>query len=175
MSFDDTAPDGLDDTALRAALIGAIPIHQHLGIELAEGRAVRLPDLPETRNHLEGQAGAALFGVAEAASAAVVFGAFGAALAEIFAVPAGASIRFRRPGAGGVVARAVGEPDAEAVLAATRVGRRVTVTIPVTVRDGDDRLVAEADVEWHFGPVRHGPPCALPGQAESGRSASAPT
>jgi acyl-coenzyme A thioesterase PaaI-like protein len=155
----------LDEDELDYAVVDAIPLHGHLGIHRAQGgdpSAVELPDLPETRNHLGGQGGATLFAVAEAASAAAVFATFGGALDSVFAVPAEATIRFRRPAVGGVTARARLVSDPESVLAAVAVGRSQLVELTIEVVDDQQRLVADAQVRWHFGPARPGAPQALP-------------
>jgi acyl-coenzyme A thioesterase PaaI-like protein len=151
---------------LRAALIDGIPLHRLLGMDTVEGpdrTAVRLPDLPQTRNHLGGQAGAALFAVAEAASAAAVFNAFGEDLVSLFAVPSGASIRFLRPARGGVTAHAALSADPAGIVARVSAGDALMLPVEVTIADDTGGVVAEAETTWHFAPVRPGAPSALPG------------
>jgi acyl-coenzyme A thioesterase PaaI-like protein len=155
----------LDDDELDYAVVEAIPLHQHLGIRRAPGTdpsAVELPDLPQARNHLGGQGGAALFAAAEAASLAALFATFGGALDSVFAVPAEATIRFRRPAVGGATARARLVSDRATVLAAMAAGRKQVVELTMEVVDDQQRLVADARVRWHIGPRRPGSPRALP-------------
>jgi acyl-coenzyme A thioesterase PaaI-like protein len=155
----------LSDEELRYAVIEAMPLHRLLGMELGTGAdrtAVRLPELPQTRNHLGGQAGATLFGVVEAATVAALFDRFGDTIDEIFAVPSGGEISFRLPARGGVLSRARVEADPDEVLASVHAGKKVALAIRAVVRDGRGRMVAEGEVVWHLAPRRADSPPALP-------------
>jgi Domain of unknown function (DUF4442) len=155
----------MNDDELRYAVVEAMPAHVLLGMELGHGDdrlAVFLPDRAQGRNHLGGQAGLTLFGVAEAASVAALFDRLGTGLDDVFAVPSGGDIRFRRPAVGGVVARGIMAADPAELLARVRVGKKVQLPITFRIEDGQGRLVADGEVVWHLGLQRPGSPRALP-------------
>lgn len=164
----------ISDDDLEYAVIGGIPLHRHLGISWS-GRSKRhevdLEDLPETRNHLGGQGGAALFGAAEAAGAAAVFELLAPVSDRLFAVPAEAAIRFRRPARGGVLARAWLTGDSEAAVAAVLTGNRAALTVAAEIVDDRGTVVADLDARWHLAPVRPDSPPTVPRRppAERGR------
>lgn len=149
---------------LQAAVIDAIPLHGLLGLSLADtGFAVELPDLAQTRNHLGGQGGAALFGAAEAAGAALVFDLLAPVRTRVFAVPAEATIRFLKPARGGVVATAVLTNDAGQAVDAALDGRVSELSLAVSISDASGVAVGALEARWHLALRRAGGRSGVPG------------
>ena len=154
------APEELD-----YALIAAIPLHRTLGLRIVhDGQppAVTLPERGDLANHLGATAGAAVFAVAEAASAAMVFSAYAPLVERYFAIPQEARLRFRRPAVGDLLGRARPGPlPSELAVALVKSG---TATLPVfvDVRGQDGRIALEFTVVWAFRQPRRGGLSTLP-------------
>jgi acyl-coenzyme A thioesterase PaaI-like protein len=154
------APEELD-----FALIDAIPLHRALGMRVVHDRqppAVTLPERADLANHLGATAGAAVFAVAEAASAAMVFSSYAALVERYFAIPAEARLRFRRPAVGVLLARARPGPPAAELARALENGGNPTLPVDVEVQGADGRITLELTVLWAFRPARAGSLSTLP-------------
>jgi acyl-coenzyme A thioesterase PaaI-like protein len=148
------------------AVVEAIPLHRLLGMRVrhdgSHPPAVSLPHRPEQANHLGATAGAVLFAVAEAASAAMVFTTYPSLVDCAFAIPSEATIRFRRPAHGELVARASPGPGQEELASTLEANGSATLPVDVGVLDAERRVVAELRVLWQLRPARAGYAAALP-------------
>jgi acyl-coenzyme A thioesterase PaaI-like protein len=154
-------PDEID-----YAVLDAIPLHRTLGMRVhhddGHPPAVSVPHRPEYANHLGATAGAVLFAVAEAASAAMMFTTYPSLMDRLFAIPSEATIGFRRPAHGDLVARATLGPSEEEIASTVDADGSATLPVDVEVRDDARLVVAELRVLWQFRPARAGHAAALP-------------
>ena len=100
----------MDFDALRAGLSQAIPLNQHLGleiVEIAEGRGVvRLPDDERLRNHVGSQHAGGLFSAGEAASGGAFVGAFAEHMGNLTPLARSAQIEYLKLAKGPITATA---------------------------------------------------------------------
>ncbi|WP_129837976.1 DUF4442 domain-containing protein [Streptomyces sp. RFCAC02] len=137
-------------------LTSLVPMVRTLGLvyeETGPERAVlRLPDLPEYRNHLGGPHAGAMFTLAESASGAVVLAAFGDRMDRAVPLPVHAEISFLKVAKGPVTATAeLGRPAAE-VTAELDAGRRPEFPVTVAIRRADGAVTGEMTVRWTLRP-----------------------
>jgi acyl-coenzyme A thioesterase PaaI-like protein len=142
----------MDYEALRQGMAAAIPFNNHLGLEvvaLGPGTAtVRLPDSEHLRNHVGSQHAAGLFAAAEAASGGAFIAGFAERLAEIRPLASGAEISYSKLAQGPI--DAVAElPGTDSLLDTLDAEGKVSFPVEVTLRNGDDAVVARATVQWH--------------------------
>ena len=148
----------MTDTNLPELLGTAIPFARHVGLvftDTAPGRGVAHLDAhAEVANYLGTIHAGATFTLAEAASGAAVAGLVEPILMDCAPVTREATISYRRPADGRLVASAttVGDPG-ELYRQIVRDGR-ADVTVAVEVHDADHVLVAQAEIVWH---VRYRP------------------
>lgn len=138
---------------LRRLLIDGTPLHRHLGLEILvrDGEVVtRLPDRPETKNHLGTQGAPALFAVGDCACATAVIAALGPERAGTArAVVGEARSRFRRPAPGAVLATA-SIADVPAVVAAFDRDGRVAFDVSAELRTEAGDEVGTMTLTWHL-------------------------
>src|SRR6478609_11145491 len=98
-------------TAIGELLTSTVPMVKTLQLEYlettAERAVLRLPDLPEYRNHVGGPHAGAMFTLAESASGAIVLAAFGDQLARAVPLAVSAEIGYKKLAMGEVTATAV--------------------------------------------------------------------
>jgi acyl-coenzyme A thioesterase PaaI-like protein len=159
------SPSLLSAEELDYALIEAIPLHRTLGMRVVHDQhppAVMLPESGELANHVGANAGAAVFAVAEAASAAMVWSYYAPLAERHFALPAEAHLRFRRPAVGTLLGRAVPGPPLTELQRLLAESEEITLPVEVAVHGEDGRVVLELTVLWTFRPARHGSLSTLP-------------
>ena len=149
---------GMDLDAVRAAMPQLVPMVGTLNLsfeELEADRAVmRLPDQQAYHNHLGGPHAGAMFTLAESASGSLVLANYGDRLAEVTPLAVEATIRYRKPAMGDVLAEAVlGRPVAE-VLAQLAAGERPEFPVDITLRTPDGTVTGEMTVVWTLRPNR---------------------
>lgn len=150
----------LNAASVAAGMLAAVPFARTLKLEFvdvsvdAEGvrAVVRLPDSPQTHNHVGGPHAGALFTLGESASGAVVLAAFGELLDRAVPLAVRAEIAYRKLAIG--PARAVarlGRPAGEVVAELDQGGRP---QFPVHVEIGTDSgaVTAEMTVVWALRP-----------------------
>lgn len=150
----------MDTETIAAALRDAVPFNGHIGIEfLQAGDGVGVARLPEARNltnHVGSQHAAALFGVGEAASGAVVVATFAERFASVTPLARSASIRYTKIARGPITATArLAAPAAEVLAALDRDGR-ADFPVEIALADESGVAVAEMTVEWSFRARREG-------------------
>ncbi|TDC33329.1 DUF4442 domain-containing protein [Micromonospora sp. 15K316] len=151
----------IDSRQVAARMIEAVPFARTLGFEFveiapeAEGgvRAVlRLPDRPETHNHVGGPHAGAVFTLGETASGAVVLAAFGQLLDRAVPLAVRADIAYRKLALGPVRATArLGRPPAE-VVAELDSGTRPEFPVHVEISTDDGTPTSEMTVIWTLRP-----------------------
>lgn len=126
----------------------SLPFNEFLGLQLIEidgGQVVCLDPQSHHQNHLGTVHAGAVYSVAEAASGQALLQQVDLKLDEVVAVVRSATVKYRRPATGKLVA--VGNiPDAavEQLLTQLKEKGRGFVDVPVRVAsDGDDVLTAE--------------------------------
>jgi thioesterase domain-containing protein len=143
-----------DLEAVRAMLTQGVPFNRVLGVRVEaaedERAEVSMPEAPERLNHVGTVHAAALFGLGEATSGAMVV----AALNDLYAggyVPLAvdASIRYRRPAKGDLRGAAtLPRDEQQRIRAQVREAGRSRFTVPVQIVDAGGTVVAEMDVAW---------------------------
>ena len=137
---------------LAEGLRAAVPFHTTLGIEYLEitpERAVfRLPDRTEVHNHVAGPHAAAMFGLAEAASGAIILAAFSDQMHRALPLAAGAEVSYRRLAMGPVTAEATLGRPREEVIAELDAGTQPRIPVPVVIRTEDGTETAQVTLTW---------------------------
>ena len=143
----------MDFDALRAGLSQAIPLNQHLGleiVEIAEGRGVvRLPDDERLRNHVGSQHAGGLFSAGEAASGGAFVGAFAEHMANLTPLARSARIEYLKLAKGPITATATLAGGAGPLLEQLEADGRVQFPVQVELNDEQGEEVARMTVEWH--------------------------
>jgi acyl-coenzyme A thioesterase PaaI-like protein len=143
----------MDYEALRAGLSQAIPLNQHLGldvVEVADGRGVvRLPDDERLRNHVGSQHAGGLFSAGEAASGAAFMGAFAEHLGDLTPLARSAQIEYLKLAKGPITATGTLAGGAEPLLAELESNGRVKFPVEVSLENEQGEEVARMTVEWH--------------------------
>jgi acyl-coenzyme A thioesterase PaaI-like protein len=111
--------------------VSAIPFNRYLGLQ-ASRAALTLPADPNYLNHLGTVHASAQFALAEAASGKWLLDRFGEAAADYLAVVRHADVKFRRPAAGELLAKA-DAPTEEAESFLETLTRRGRAAIEVRV------------------------------------------
>jgi acyl-coenzyme A thioesterase PaaI-like protein len=143
----------MDFDALRAGLSQAIPLNQHLGleiVEIAEGRGVvRLPDDERLRNHVGSQHAGGLFSAGEAASGGAFVGAFAEQMGNLTPLARSARIEYLKLAKGPITATATLAGGAGPLLEQLEADGRVQFPVQVELNDEQGEEVARMTVEWH--------------------------
>jgi acyl-coenzyme A thioesterase PaaI-like protein len=144
----------MDYEALRAGLAQAIPLNQHLGlevIEVADGRGVvRLPDDERLRNHVGSQHAGGLFTAGEAASGGAFLGAFAEHMGGLTPLARSAQIEYLKLAKGPITATATLAGGAGPLLAELDETGRVGFPVEVSLKNEQGEEVARLTVEWHL-------------------------
>lgn len=139
---------------LRDGLEQAIPFNLHNNIRISEvavGRGTaELPDAEHLRNHLGTQHGGALFAAGEAAAGAAYIGAFSEHLAEIRMNAQEVHVNYLRWAKGPITAKSRLTDQPRDILNILREAGRVDLSMPCTLHDTDDRVVAEMIFRFHL-------------------------
>jgi acyl-coenzyme A thioesterase PaaI-like protein len=148
----------VDSAALAEALRAAVPFNTTLGlqyVEISTDRALLLlPDRPEVHNHIGGPHAAAQFGLAEAASGAIVIANFGDQMTRALPLAATAEIAYQRVAMGDLTAEAtLGRPTAD-VIAELDAGETPRFPVHVAIRTADGTQTAEITLHWALRPIR---------------------
>lgn len=130
-----------------------VPYAAHTGVELvsiADGTSIaRLPERPETLNHIASQHAGALFTLGEAASGAAMAGGFLPVITAVRPVAAKAAIKYVKVARGTIEASGqVSKPAAE-LLETLAADGRVQFAVDVIMRDSSGADVAIMNVDWH--------------------------
>jgi acyl-coenzyme A thioesterase PaaI-like protein len=145
--------DPVDYEALRAGLAQAIPLNQHLGLEVVEigdGRGVvLLPDDERLRNHVGSQHAGGLFSAGEAASGAAFLGSFAEHLAGLTPLARSAQIEYLKLAKGPITATGTLDGGAAPLLEQLEVDGRVQFPVAVSLEDQQGVEVARMTVDWH--------------------------
>jgi acyl-coenzyme A thioesterase PaaI-like protein len=151
----------IDPEQIAAGMIAAVPFARTLGFEFVEvapdstggvRAVVRLPDSPDTHNHVGGPHAGAMFTLGETASGAVVLAAFGHLLDRAVPLAVRADIAYRRLAMGPVLATArLGRP-ADEVAAELAAGTRPEFPVSVEISTEDGVTTAQLTVVWTLRP-----------------------
>ena len=143
----------MDYAPIKAGLAKAIPMNNHLGLELLEvgdGRGVvRLLDDPRMLNHVGSQHAAGLFAAAEFASGAAMTGALAANLAGVTPLAAAADIQYRKLAKGPILATAKLTETGAAIVERLNADGRAQFVAEIELTDGQGVIVATMSVQWH--------------------------
>ena len=143
----------MDYEAVRAALAGAIPFNNHIGLEIVEvgdGTAVvRLPQSDSLLNHVGSQHAGGLFSAGEAASGGAFVGAFAEHMAGLTQLARSASISYLKIAKGPITATASLGADKAELLASLDADGRIEFPVAVSLADESGVEVAQMTVDWH--------------------------
>ena len=142
------------DPAFAKEILANLPLNRHLGIAVegasGESGTCRLPERDELKNHVGTQHAGALFTVGEAASGACVLGALGERIAAATPLAKKATIEYKKPASGPILATAkLVEPIASVLDRLESAGRTV-FDVAVSLTDTSGLVVAEMNVSWHL-------------------------
>lgn len=145
------APSPATLAQLTELLATVVPFAAHVGVEVAEildGRATaRLEPGEHHGNHVGTVHAGALFTLAEAASGAAMSGVLAERILEFAPVVRTASIGYRRPAAGPLVATGQVGRNPDDIRADLDAVGRTDVAVSVSVHAGDTE-VATMQVDW---------------------------
>ena len=128
--------------------VADIPFNRFLGL-LAEGSVLALPADSKYLNHLGTVHAGAQFALAEAASGQWLLDKFGDRAADYPAVVRRAEVKYRRPAAGELTARADVPADEEERFRETLDRRgRAAIEVHVQILGADGGVTLEATFEW---------------------------
>jgi acyl-coenzyme A thioesterase PaaI-like protein len=137
---------------LAEGLRAAVPFNTTLGLEYLEitpERAVlRMPDRTEVHNHVAGPHAAAQFGLAEAASGAVILAGFSDQMHRALPLAASAEVVYRRLAMGPVTAEATLGRAREDVVADLDAGTQPRIPVRVVIRTEDGTETTEVTITW---------------------------
>ncbi len=135
--------------------VTAIPFNRFLGLE-SNGPAVTLPEDAKYQNHVGTVHAGAQYSLAEAASGQWLLGKFGEAAADYLAVVRHADVKYRRPAAGPLSAKADVPAEAEERFRETLDRRgRASIEVRVEVIASNGSVTLEAEFEWFAQRVRN--------------------
>jgi acyl-coenzyme A thioesterase PaaI-like protein len=153
----------IDSRQVAAGMLDAVPFVRTLGMEFVEvapeagggvRAVVRLPDVPEHRNHVGGPHAGAMFTLGETASGAVVLAAFGTVLDRAVPLAVTAEIAYRKVALGAVRATARLARTPAEVIAELDAGRRPEFPVEVEIGTEDGTVTAVLTVVWTLRPNR---------------------
>lgn len=129
-----------------------VPYAKHTGIELlviADGHGnARLPDRPETTNHMGTQHAGALFTLGEAASGAASVFLFADKVTSVKAAITDANISYLRSARGDIIAEGKLRQAGSEILETFDADGKVEYMVDVVLTDSKDREVCKMDVKW---------------------------
>jgi acyl-coenzyme A thioesterase PaaI-like protein len=140
--------------SVRAIMTQAVPFNRVLELQFVavepERAEVVLPEAPERLNHVGTIHAAAQFGLGEAASGAMVMGAFADLQGEGYIpLAASAQIGYRKPSKGDLRAVATLSTAEQArIRADLETNGKARFSIPVELRDAQGVVTTEITVEW---------------------------
>jgi len=128
--------------------VADIPFNGFLGLQKGES-GLTLPDDPKYLNHLGTVHASAQFALAEASSGEWLVSNFGDAVKDNLAVVRHVDLKYRRPSAGQLSARAEVPAEEADVFRETLERRgRASLAIAVQVVAADGQVTLEATFEW---------------------------
>jgi acyl-coenzyme A thioesterase PaaI-like protein len=134
--------------------VADIPFNRFLGLQ-SDGSVLKLPAGPEYQNHVGTVHAGAQFSLAEAASGHWLLTKFGEAAPDYLAVVRHADVKYRRPAAGELIAKADVSPEEADRFRDTLQRRgRAAIEVPVLVTGADGGVTLEATFEWFAQRVR---------------------
>ncbi len=134
--------------------VTAIPFNRFLGLE-SDGSDLTLPDEAKYQNHVGTVHAGAQYSLAEAASGQWLLGKFGEAASDYLAVVRHADVKYRRPAAGALTAKAdVPAEEAERFRETLERRGRASIAVRVTVCGPDGSVTLEGAFEWFAQRVR---------------------
>jgi acyl-coenzyme A thioesterase PaaI-like protein len=151
-----TEPGTAEEFDVGAFLQETVPMVRTLNLEYlettAERAVLRMRDQPAFHNHLGGPHAGAMFTLAESASGAIVFVAFGDQLSRAVPLPVHAEIDFEKVARGTVTATAeLGRPVAD-IIAELDAGQRPEFPVRVRIQREDGAVTGEMTVVWTLRP-----------------------
>ncbi len=148
----------MDFEQVKAAFPTTVPMVGTLGIEfedLAEQRCVmRMRDQAEYHNHVGGLHAGAMFTLAESASGALVFAAFGDRFADATPLAVEATIRYLKLAKGDVRAAATMAKTPAEILAVLDGGQRPEFTVEIELTTDDGTVTGAMSVLWTLKLIR---------------------
>ena len=111
-----------------------------------------LPDQAAYHNHVGGPHAGAMFTLAESASGALVFAAFGDRLADATPLAVESTIKYRKLAMGDVTATAVMSRTRDDILAELDAGVRPEFTVDVEIATQDGTVTGEMSIVWTLKP-----------------------
>ncbi|OIV38182.1 DUF4442 domain-containing protein [Mangrovactinospora gilvigrisea] len=147
-----------DDHTIDHPLRQAVPFVRTLGLEFLEASAeravLRLPDVPEQRNHIGGPHAGAMWTLAEAASGTITLEAFGHRLGDLLPLPVHSEIQFLKPAMGRITATAVLGRPADEVIAESDGGTRPEFPVKIDLTTEDGTVTGRMSITWTLKRVR---------------------
>ena len=131
-----------------ATFVAELPFNKRVGVRPGAEGEVTLPDDPTLTNHVGTVHAGALFTLGEGASGVAVAEKLPSIFAGAMVVAKSASIEYRKPARGAVVARATVAEAPEAILERLARDGKTTFDVSVTLRAGDIE-VATMTVHWY--------------------------
>lgn len=144
----------MDVAALDRMLFEQVPFSHHIGAHITalgdESAEAVLPAAQDRLNHVGTVHAAAQFGLGEAVSGGLVFGALSELIAQGYVpVAANASISYLKAGRGELRAVAsFARAEQESAHAQVVDSGKARFTVPVQIFDSSNQLVSEMQVEW---------------------------
>lgn len=131
-----------------AAFVLELPFVRKVGAVADDAGGLALPDDPTLHNHVGTVHAGALFTLGEAASGVAVT----SVVAALGGLPLAksATIAYRRPASGRVVAKGALREEVEAIRARVAEAGKTTFDVDVTLTDGVGEVVATMTVTWHL-------------------------
>jgi uncharacterized protein (TIGR00369 family) len=139
---------------VRTIMTQAVPFNRVLGVQFvaldAERAEVVMPEAPERLNHVGTIHAAAQFGLGEAASGAMVMGAFADLQGDGYIpLAATAQIAYRKPAAGDLRAVAtLSAAEQERIRAEVASAGKARFSVPVQLSNAQSVVTTEITVEW---------------------------
>ena len=134
--------------------VADIAFNRFLGLR-SDGSVLTLPEDPRYKNHVGTVHAGAQFSLAEAASGQWLLGKFGDAAADHLAVVRHVEVKYRRPAAGELTAKAeVSDDDAGRFRDTLERRGRAAIEVRVQVLGADHGITLEATFEWFAQRVR---------------------
>ena len=146
-------PSMIYDTIKRQA-IQSVPFAQLAGVQAVSvddsHGAATLPQRQDLLNHVGTVHAAALFALGEAASGLAMAGSFAPVITSVRPVASQARIRYLKPAAGTISARAHTVQPAAQLMTQLEAEKKVKFDVNVSLSNQAGDTVAEMLVEWHL-------------------------
>lgn len=131
--------------------VAKIPFNNHIGITTDDKNMheLKLPFVPELKNHLGTVHASAQFALAEACSGAFLLERYPDLAESVIPVVRKADVKFKKPATGNLTAIASIDSDEEDTFL-SRLNKKGRSSIPVSVKveDNDGTVTAMATYEW---------------------------